>query len=90
MNMIKPNKPMKKIYADTSVSVADLKNNPTAVIEQAEGFPVAILNHNKPVAYLVPAPLFELLMDKLEEVELAAQVRQRGKERKIKVALDDL
>ncbi len=81
---------MEKVYADASVSVTDLKKNPTAVIEQAEGFPVAILNHNKPAAYLVPAASFELLMDKLEDVELAALVRERQKDRKIKVVLDDL
>jgi antitoxin StbD len=81
---------MDKIYADVSVSVNDLKKNPIAVIEQAEGFPVAILNHNKPAAYLVPASSFELLMDKLEDVELAALVRQRKKERKIRISFDTL
>ena len=81
---------MEKIYADVSVSVTDLKKNPAAVIEQAEGFPVAILNHNKPAAYLVPASSFELLMDKLEDVELAALVRQRKKERKIRISFDTL
>ncbi len=81
---------MEKIYADVSVSVTDLKKNPAAVIEQAEGFPVAILNHNKPAAYLVPAASFELLMDKLEEAELDALVRQRKKERKIRIPFDTL
>jgi antitoxin StbD len=79
---------MENVYADASVSVADLKKNPTAVIEEAKGFPVAIFNHNKPVAYLVPAKSFELLMDKLEDVELSAMVRERQRERKIKVRLD--
>ena len=74
---------MENIYADVSVSVTELKERPAAIIEQAEGFPVAILNHNKPVAYLVPAATFELLMDTLDDVELAELVRQRGAERKI-------
>ena len=81
---------MEKIFADASVSVTDLKKNPAAVIEQAEGFPVVILNHNKPAAYLVPAASFELLMDKLEEAELDALVRQRKKERKIRISFDTL
>ncbi|MGH8613908.1 MAG: type II toxin-antitoxin system Phd/YefM family antitoxin [Gammaproteobacteria bacterium] len=57
---------MEVVYADASVSITELKKNPSAVIEQAGGFPVAILNHNKPAAYLVPASAFEELMDKLE------------------------
>jgi len=58
---------MEVVYADASVSITELKKNPSAVIEQAEGFPVAILNHNKPAAYLVPAAAFEALVDKLED-----------------------
>lgn len=81
---------MEMVYADTSVSITELKKNPSAIIERAEGFPVAILNHNKPAAYLVPADAFEALMDKLEDVELAALVKQREKQREIKVSLDEL
>lgn len=81
---------MEMVYADTSVSITELKKNPSAIIEHAEGFPVAILNHNKPAAYLVPADAFEALMDKLEDVELAALVKQREKQREIKVSLDEL
>lgn len=81
---------MEMVYADTSVSITELKKNPSAIIEHAEGFPVAILNHNKPAAYLVPADAFEALMDKLEDVELAALVKRREKQREIKVSLDEL
>lgn len=81
---------MEMVYADTSVSITELKKNPSAIIEHAEGFPVAILNHNKPAAYLVPADAFEALMDKLEDVELASLVKQREKQREIKVSLDEL
>ncbi len=82
---------MKIDFADVSASIADLKKNPIAVIEHAEGLPVAILDHNnRPVAYLIPAPSFERLLGKLEDVELAALVRSRQMERKIKITLDDL
>ncbi|MBX3678485.1 MAG: type II toxin-antitoxin system prevent-host-death family antitoxin [Rhodocyclaceae bacterium] len=74
---------MDNIYADVSISVTELMERPAAIIEQAEGLPVAILNHNKPVAYLVPAATFELLMDALDDAELAELVRQRGAERKM-------
>lgn len=81
---------MEVMYADASVSITELKKNPSAVIAKAEGFPVAILNHNKPAAYLVPAAAFEALMDKLEDVELAAIVRRRENQAEIEVSLDAL
>lgn len=81
---------MEMVYADASVSISELKKNPLAIIEQAEGFPVAILNHNKPAAYLVPAAAFEALLDKLEDVELAAIVKAREGQPEVEVSLDDL
>lgn len=81
---------MEVLYADASVSITELKKNPSAVIEQAEGFPVAILNHNKPAAYLVPAATFEALLDKLEDVELAAIVKQREGQAEVEISLDEL
>lgn len=78
------------ILADSSVSISDLKKNPSAVIEAAEGFPVAVLNRNTPSAYLVPAKAWEALMDRLEDIELAEIVRQREGEIGIPVNIDDL
>lgn len=78
------------ILADNSVSISDLKKNPSAVIEAAEGLPVAVLNRNTPSAYLVPAKAWEALMDRLEDIELAEIVRQREGEIGIPVNIDDL
>ncbi|SUA51069.1 putative antitoxin of the YafO-YafN toxin-antitoxin system [Oligella ureolytica] len=61
-----------------------------AVINQAEGFPVAVLNRNRPVFYCVPADAYEALMDKLEDMELAEIVRQRESSADIEVSLDEL
>lgn len=81
---------MDRIFASSSVSISELKKNPSRVILQAEGAPVAILNHNKPSAYLVPAETFEAVMEKLEEYELAKLVEERAEEETVKVSLDDL
>ena len=40
------------------------------IVAAGEGFPVAILNRNKPAFYCVPAKAYEILMDKLENLEL--------------------
>ena len=81
---------MESILADASVSITELKRNPSAVIEAADGESVAVLVHNKPSAYLVPADTYKRLLDRLEDLELAELVRARAKERRIKVKLDEL
>jgi antitoxin StbD len=81
---------MEVILAGASISITELKRNPSAVIEAADGESVAVLVHNKPSAYLVPAATYKRLLDRLEDLELAEQVRQRKSERRVKVKLDDL
>ncbi len=78
------------ILADISAGISELKKNPMSVMEQGEGLPVAILNRNEPVFYAVPAGAYEALMDKLEDVELAAIVRARLDQPEIEVSLDEL
>jgi antitoxin StbD len=81
---------MELVLSEASVSITELKRNPSAVIEAAKDAAVAVLVHNKPSAYLVPAATYQRLLERLEDLELAAIVRTRAKERRIKVALDDL
>lgn len=76
---------MDAIHATQSVGISELKLNPTAVIEGADGGAVAILNRNKPVAYLLPADQYEALLDPLEDYELADIVRARQNEPLIEV-----
>jgi Phd_YefM. len=42
------------ILAERCISISDLKKNPSAAIEAADGMPLAVLNRNTPAAYLVP------------------------------------
>ena len=81
---------MELLYTNASVSITELKKNPTAVIEEADGFPVAVLNHNKPAAYLVPAAAFEAMMERLDDIELAKQVEARANEPTVKIKPDAL
>ena len=78
------------ILADVSAGISELKKNPMAVVQQGDGAPVAILNRNEPVFYAVPAKAFELLMDKLEDMELAAIIEARKDQPEIEVSIDDL
>ncbi len=78
------------IFATATVSITDLRRNPGAIIEEAGDAPIAILNHNRASAYLVPATLYEAMMEKLEDIELAELVRERRGGETVKVVLDDL
>ena len=78
------------ILADTCAAISELKKNPMAVVAQGDGAPVAILNRSEPAFYAVPAEAYELLMDKLEDIELAALVEARKDQPEIEVDIDDL
>lgn len=78
------------VLSDTVVSVSDLKKNPIKVVQQGEGFPIAVLNRNQPAFYCVPAEAYEALMDRLEDLELNALADKRASQERIAVNLDDL
>ena len=83
---------MRQVLADCSASISELKKNPTALLNEADGSAIAILNHNKPTAYLVPAETYEWLMDVVDDYELAkvVEVRRTDLSNAIEVNLDDL
>ena len=83
---------MKTLFAQVTASISELKLNPTSILEEAEGQPVAILNHNQPEAYLIPAETYEWLMEKIDDLELAQIVKEREHEKKdaIEMSLDEL
>lgn len=57
---------MQRFVVEVAVTVSDLKKSPTAFIDGENGAPVAILNHNRVLAYLVPAKTFEAMMQRLD------------------------
>jgi antitoxin StbD len=83
---------MDQILANYSVSISELKKNPSALLISSEGAPIAILNHNKPTAYLIPVETYEALIEQLEDLQLAKIVKQRlsEKAKPITVSLNDL
>ncbi|MBB1384722.1 type II toxin-antitoxin system Phd/YefM family antitoxin [Pseudoalteromonas sp. SG45-5] len=83
---------MRQVLADCSASISELKKNPTALLNEADGAAIAILNHNKPAAYLVPAQMYELLMEQLDDYELTKVVESRRGDlsQAIEVSIDDL
>jgi antitoxin StbD len=72
---------MKPVLANCSASISELKRNPSALIDQSEEEPIAILNHDRPTAYLIPAETYEELMERLEDYQLGLIVKERQNEK---------
>lgn len=83
---------MRQVLADCSASISELKKNPTALLNEADGSAIAILNHNKPAAYLVPAETYEFLMEMIDDYELSKLVESRRDDLSdaVEVNIDDL
>ena len=64
---------MDTVLSHFAVSVTELKRNYADILKQADDAPVAVLNHNRPEAYLLPAGHYERLMAHLEDAKLASE-----------------
>ncbi|MEK9953364.1 MAG: type II toxin-antitoxin system Phd/YefM family antitoxin [Curvibacter sp.] len=53
---------MQTLLTELAVSMSEFKKNPAAVLRQAQGRPVAVLNHNKVDFYLLTPELLEGLL----------------------------
>ena len=81
---------MQRVEADVAVSVSDLKKSPTAVMSEAGGATVAILNHNRVMAYMVSPARYEAMLERLDDLHLIEIAKARAGEVGIPVDLDDL
>jgi antitoxin StbD len=81
-----------KIYANYAVSISQLKRNPQALIDNAHGDIIALLNRNRPTAYIVPAETFDWLMEVAEDIELGQIIEERKGEKTeaVEVGIDEL
>jgi antitoxin StbD len=80
------------ILANACVGISALKKNPAAVIAAAREQQVAILNRNRPVAYMISPEVWEHVCDLVDDLKLAEIVEERlgGGEEEIEVSLDEL
>ncbi len=81
-----------KIHAELTASISDMKRNPQAIIDSAHGATIALLNRNKPTAYIVPAETYGALMELAEDIELGRIIEERKaeKDNAVEVCLDEL
>jgi len=83
---------MTQLLANYAVTISELKKSPTKIIKETNE-PVAILNHNKPTAYLIPSEIYENILNLIEDYELSKIVKDRipyNKDELIEVNIDEL
>lgn len=81
---------MDAILSHHSVSVTELKRGYAGILQSAADEPVAVLNHNKPEAYLLSAAYYEQLMTTIEDLVDARLLRDRVEGPFVEVSLDEL
>lgn len=83
---------MQPILSNYTASITELKKSPSELLKNAGNEAIAILNHNTPSAYLVPAQTYEKLMDMLDEYMLSKDVKERLNDdfKPVEVSLDEL
>ena len=81
---------MDTVLSNFAVSVTDLKRNYAGILKEAEEGPIAVLNHNRPEAYLLSAAHYQRLMNHLEDLEDAQLARERAEGPFVEVTLDEL
>ena len=81
---------MDPIHANITVSVTELKRNFANILATAKDAPEAVLNHNKPEAYLLSAKHYEEILGILEDLEDKKIVESREHGPFVKVTLDEL
>ena len=81
---------MQRLEANIAVSVSDLKKNPSSIVNDAQGAAVAVLNHNRVMAYIVPPRTYEAMLDRLDDLDLAEIIKSRADEIGVPVKIDEL
>jgi antitoxin StbD len=77
---------MSEIHINTTISMTELKRNPSILKQLSDSQPTAILSRNKPIAYLLSTRAYESLLELIDEAILLQTViaRKNGKTIKIK------
>lgn len=81
---------MQNIYAEKTVSVTELKRNFASILTLAEDDPVAVLNHNRPEAYLLSAAHYERILECLEDLEDMKLLQERFNGPFVEVDINEL
>lgn len=81
---------MQPILANYTASITELKKSPTQLLKDAGDEAIAILNQNVASAYLVPASLYEKMMEVMDDYYLSKELEERLKDNEKPVRVVEL
>ncbi|WP_223486333.1 type II toxin-antitoxin system Phd/YefM family antitoxin [Pseudomonas sp. A-RE-19] len=81
---------MQYVLAERIISISEVAKNVGAVLRDTQAAPVAVVDNNRIRAYLVSADLYEAMLDRLDDVDLATLIRARNQETGEPISLEDL
>jgi antitoxin StbD len=81
---------MDVLLSNLTVSVTELKQNFASILKEAQESPVAILNHNRPEAYLLSESYYKSLIELIEDFEDTKKINERKNGPFIDVDINDL
>ncbi|WP_064117433.1 hypothetical protein [Pseudomonas fluorescens] len=73
-----------------TINFAQLADKLEAIIQSSRFGPIAVQNQDQTVAYLISAPLYEDLLNTLDDLELASVVHSRREEVGLPHEIDEL
>lgn len=73
-----------------TATISDLKRDPIGVVNSGKGAPVLVFNHSRPAFYCLTLDSYENLIERIEDIEDAALVRTRLKDKQVRVPLSEL
>jgi PHD/YefM family antitoxin component YafN of YafNO toxin-antitoxin module len=69
---------MNKVFAQYSAKVSELRSNMKEILSTAKVSPIAVTNHSETECYLVPANMFEEMVESFESNHQASGANQLG------------
>ena len=78
------------MLAKVAASVTDLKKDPMGTYRESGGDPMVILNRKEPAFYILSPERYELLLEMIDDAELARLVKERRANPTVKVDIDEL
>lgn len=80
---------IRQILANLSISVAEFKKSPKAVVKAVKSEPIAVIINNKPAFYCVPADILESLYQKFYEMNELQNIQDLNTEESAVTSPDD-
>ncbi len=81
---------MEQLLATRSISISELKRSPSTAFAQSNHAPIAVLNHNKPAAYIVTPQFYQRLLARFEESEIRLAIAESRADKRPSIEADTM